>query len=293
MRNRTPAFAGMFYNKNRDVCGKDVLALMDSVSLPADLPATVFGGLVPHAGWVYSGRLAATIFNTLASCADSVETLVIFGADHTGSVQKGEVYDTGAWDTPCGPVSVDESLASEILSASELFRSNLSAHSREHSIEVHVPLIKVIFPEAKIVPIAVPPDASAVDIGRCVGEVISSRDNPSLFVVGSSDLTHHGGRFGNPGGTGEKSESFASENDRRMLDIIESMKSDDVVPEARRNRNACGAGAIAATIECMKTLGASAGHVLEYTNSYRIVHEKSPWDLDDTTVGYASVVFGR
>ena len=85
-------------------------------------------------------------------------------------------------------------------------------------------------------------------------------------------------------------EVFARKNDHRILDIIEAMDCDAIVPEATRNHNACGAGAIAATMGAVEQLGATEAKILGYTNSYEIMHGKSE-SVDDTTVGYASVVF--
>ena len=81
-------------------------------------------------------------------------------------------------------------------------------------------------------------------------------------------------------------------NDRRMLDLIEALAAEKIIPEAELHGNACGAGAIAATVAACRQLGAKMGFTVEYTNSYKVIHEVYPSDRDDTTVGYASVVFG-
>jgi len=155
---------------------------------------------------------------------------------------------------------------------------------------VQVPLLQVLAPEVKIVPIAVPPIDLAVEIGRTVAEAIGERAQ-EVCIVGSTDLSHHGGHFPAPGGRGEVGEKWTRANDRRMLDLIEAMNAEAIVPEAHERMNACGAGAIAAAVAACKGLGAKKGICLEYTNSYTVVHQKYPYELDDTTVGYASVVF--
>jgi AmmeMemoRadiSam system protein B len=281
----------MFYDLHPDQCKKHAVSLINAAEIPEDLPAPRLGGLVPHAGWVYSGRLAAMTLRALLEGAGQIRTAVLFGADHTGAVRSGEVYDSGAWDTPLGPVSVDAELGAELISASDLLRSNPSAHASEHSLEVQVPLLQVMRPDVTILPIAVPPAPCAVQIGQAVGAVLAQSRARSACVIGSTDLTHHGGHFGSPGGSGPRSESFSAQNDKRLLDIIEGMRAEDVIEEAHYSRNACGAGAIAATIAAVSTMGASEARILEYTNSYRIVHDQNPSDPDDTTVGYVSVVF--
>ena len=295
MNERPPVRAGMFYEKSPDACRQHATELIESAHLPDDLPERLYGGLVPHAGWVYSGALAGMTFKALLgrTKTDVPETVVLFGADHTGAVRMGEVWDAGCWQTPVGDVQVDETMARELLEGDVegLLRSNPSAHAQEHSLEVQVPLLGVLSPEIKIVPIAVPPAGEAVRIGQAVGRHLASLRAGRTCVVGSTDLTHHGGHFGNPGGRAQKSEAYTRQNDKRMLDLIEAMNAEAVIPEARNHMNACGAGAIAATIAAVREMGAREGKVLAYTNSYEIVHKKTPYDPDDTAVGYASVVF--
>ncbi len=289
MNIRHPLRAGSFYEASPSSCRHHAEKLIETAEIPGDLPEKLVGGIVPHAGWLYSGRLAAKTLKTLCQ-GGKIDTFVLLGADHTGMVQQGEVYDSGTWQTPLGEVAVDESLASAILSAGGPFRSNPEAHTEEHSIEVQVPLIQVLAPSAKILPIAVPPTDLAVQIGRRIGKVLTEYAGKAV-VVGSTDLTHHGGRFPAPGGRGETGMHWTVKNDARMLDLIEAMNAEGVVPEAEVHHNACGAGAAAAAIAACREIGATEGICLEYTNSYQVTHALYPQEPDDTTVGYASVVF--
>lgn len=262
--------------------------MLDAVELPEDLTAPVYGGIVPHAGWMFSGSLACKTLSAV-TLGREVSTFVLLGADHTGQVSQGEVYDSGVWKTPLGDVRIDDELAAEILSAADLLRPNPSAHDMEHSLEVQVPLIQVLAPEARIVPIAIPPAALAADIGKAIGRAVKGRA-AEVAIIGSTDLSHHGGHFPAPGGRGEQGEQYARTQDQRMIGLMEKMDAEAVVVEAQQHQNACGAGAIAATIAACRALGAQEGRLLEYTNSYRIV-KKMYGGNDDTTVGYASVVF--
>jgi AmmeMemoRadiSam system protein B len=285
---RSPLCAGSFYDASPAACRRHVAELIAQAALPADLPAVLYGGIVPHAGWVFSGLVAAKTFKALAA-GGLVETFVLFGADHAGVVAQGEVYDRGAWQTPLGELAVDEKLAAAILAAGPALRANPRAHQAEHSLEVQLPLIQSLCPQARIVPIAVPPTDLAVEIGRAVGCALSGRAD--VRVVGSTDLTHHGGHFPAPGGHGATGEKWTAANDRRMIALMEAMAAEKVAAEAEARGNACGAGAIAATIAACRALGATRGICLDYTNSYRVVHAVDPTNPDDTTVGYASVVF--
>jgi MEMO1 family protein len=289
MNIRPPVRAGTFYDADPAACRRHVDKLAASAPLPPNLPPTLYGGIVPHAGWIYSGTLAALTIKALLA-DQAAPTLVLFGADHTGSARKGEVYESGIWQTPLGDVQIDQELASAILSAGDGLRSNPAAHAYEHSLEVQVPLIRFLGPAVRIVPIAVPPTPLAVTIGQAVGRVLATRF-PKVRVVGSTDLTHHAGHFPAPGGRGIAGVEWTERNDQRMLHLLEAMDAPGVIAEALAHENACGAGAAAATVAACKELGAGKGVCLGYTNSYRVVHRMDPHDPDDTTVGYASVVF--
>ena len=227
MTRRGSIADGRFYPGTSDDCKRSAIDLFESVRLPSDLPAVCIGGLVPHAGWVFSGKLAAMTLKAILGSGEANKTVVLFGADHTGAVRLGEVFDQGCWETPIGDVPIDESLGAELLNSKScggLLRSNPAAHAQEHSLEVLLPLIETIAPGTKILPIAIPPDSSAVNIGRSIGATLKERENSgSVVIVGSTDLTHHGGHFGHVGGHGLNSEVFTRKNDRRILDIIEAM----------------------------------------------------------------------
>ncbi len=293
MNIRQPVYARDFegfYEASPTSCRHHVQKLLDAAELPGNLPERLCGGLVPHAGWVYSGRLAAMTFKALARQGE-VGTVVLFGAVHHPGVRAGEVYDSGVWQSPLGEVAIDEELAAAVLQADESLRANPRAHNQEHSIEVQIPLVQMACAGAKVLPIAVPPADLAVRVGQAVGRVIADRF-PRAVVVGSTDLTHHGGgRFPAPGGRGEQGVRWTVANDRRMIDLVEAMRAEEIVPEARERMNACGAGAVAATIAATAQMGAKKGVLLEYTNCHEVLKHLYPGQTDDTTIGYASVVF--
>lgn len=289
MSVRQPYRPGFYGTSLRD-CPAEARRLLDGVQLPDDVPERLVGGIVPHAGWTYSGRLAAVTFKALAGAVEP-PTVILLGADHCRTATAGEVYDRGAWASPLGEVDIDEPLADALVAACDLLIPNPAAHAREHSLEIQLPLIQVVWPGVKIVPILVAATPDAVAIGRAVGEVAAGLDEP-VVIVGSTDLTHHGDayRFA-PGGPGRQGVAWAAANDRRMIDLMERMAAERVVAESDERQNACGAGAVAATIAACRALGATAGRLLAYDNSYEITHRLYPADDDDTTVGYASVVF--
>ena len=286
---RQSIVSGTFYESSPQRCHVHASALLESACIDNCPQGDIRGGLLPHAGWTFSGQLSAMTLKALSG-PQIPATVVLFGADHTGSVQLGEVYDTGSWNTPLGQISIDTQAANALLDYGTPFRANRTAHMHEHSIEVQLPLLQVLCPNAKILPIAVPPDERAVEIGRCLVAALDGLDY-RWVIAGSTDLTHHGGHFPAPGGTGQNGLDYSVSNDLKILELIEAMRAEDIVPHARAHHNACGAGAIAATIAACRELGATAGHTLKYTNSQEVMRQIAPDQHDDTTVGYASVVF--
>ena len=290
MTVRTPVRAGMFYESSPASCRRHVEELLQEAHVPDELPPRLYGGVVPHAGWVYSGGLAALTLKSLVA-AGARKTIVLLGADHTGAVRMGEVYAVGAWRTPLGEARVDEDLAQIVLAfGKSCCRENPEAHDSEHSIEVQVPFIQVLAPETMILPIAVPPSPMAIEIGQAVAQAVRDQAD-QVAIVASTDLSHHGGHFPAPGGRGPVGDQWTRRNDRRIIDLAEALDANSIIPETCQHMNACGAGAMTAAIAACRVLGAQKGICLEYTNSYVITHKRYPHELDDTTVGYASIVF--
>jgi AmmeMemoRadiSam system protein B len=276
------AFARQFYPGD---CERSIHKFLTQFTEPSD-PQTVVAGVVPHAGWMYSGAVAAKVLEAIRRKAQP-STFVIFGAVHRWATING-IYSHGGWETPFGVLEVDEPLASLILEKTPQWTVNEPhAHHQEHSIEVELPFIKYLFPSAKFVPVAVNPDDRAVPLGASVGDIANSMDG-SVVVIGSTDLTHYGDDYYfTPAGYGEHAHRFMKQNDARILHLAEEMKSAEIVDEARAHHNACGAGALAATVEAARVMGAARGWVVEYTTSYDVV----PEGKFSMAVGYAGMLF--
>jgi MEMO1 family protein len=279
---RPPAVAGRFYPGTRDSCQRVAAELFRGVQA---LPAV--GGVVPHAGWVYSGATAALSIAGLA--AASPDTIVIFGAVHGADSNAASVSSAGSWATPLGELHIDEDLARRFVRDRRIV-DNPSPHRYEHAIEVQVPLIQHLLPNVKIVPVGVRPSLEASEIGRfCASQV--AEIGRKIAFLGSTDLTHYGPAFGfEPHGRGAAGVHWAKEvNDRRLITLIETLNSDAVVPEALANHNACGPGAVAATIGAMLELGVDRYVELRHTCSAETgdVDDRDPYN----SVGYEAGVF--
>jgi AmmeMemoRadiSam system protein B len=201
------------------------------------------------------------------------------------------VFGEGAWQTPLGTVEIDERLADRICSQTNLVQVDAYAHENEHSIEVQIPFIQHLFSQARIVPIVVPPLGNAHEVGQAVARTVQTYEADVLFV-GSTDLTHYGPRYQfTPKGIGPDSLRWSKdENDRRLIDLIVAMRADQIVSEVQTHQNACGAGAIAATVAACGQIGASQAVVLEHTTSAEVLGEQ--FGPMGDSVGYAGIVFG-
>jgi len=290
MMVRKPVVAGRFYPMDRESCLRKI-GQMKPAADARDLPDRPVAGIVPHAGWMFSGDTALAVL-TVIKDRRTPKTFVLFGAAHR-PVAHNAVFPSGGWETPLGVAQVDERLGREVLGrAGDLLAADPHAHEGEHSIEVQVPLIQHLFPESRILPIAVPRGEEAVALGRIVGRTISDLEADAV-CLGSTDLTHYGPMYGftSKGRGPEAVRWVREENDRRMLDLMVRMDAEGVVPEAAGHQNACGAGAVAATMAAARELGAEHGCVVQYTTSFDVMREKLGRTDYDATVGYAGVAF--
>jgi AmmeMemoRadiSam system protein B len=253
---------------------------------PPSLERPPVGGVVPHAGWQYSGAVAAEVFSTIHAYG-SPQTFIIFGTVHH-YIHNNSIYSRGAWSTPFGDVGIDESLARTLVDSTKgLANRNESAHDQEHSIEVQLPFIKYFFPQARIVPISVLPDERAHLLGRRVAEAIRKQSD-SVAVIGTTDLTHYGDAyFFARAGYGRSAHEWMKRNDERIIGLALSLKDDEIVLEANANKNACGAGALAATVSAAKAFGCTGGTLIAYTTSYDVAPEPE----FRMGVGYAGLIF--
>jgi len=275
-------YAANFYAGASEKAIREMLAGFE----PPELPGHPVAGLVPHAGWAYSGTVAAKVFRTIKSCREP-ESFVLFGTVHR-RIHSNSVYARGSWSTPLGDVTIDEDLASRLVENSGgLLIRNESAHDGEHSIEVQMPFLKCLFPNARAVPISVLPDANAAPLGTFVGKCI--RDNGiDAAVVGTTDLTHYGSAYGfTPAGEGPQAHEWMKSNDSRIIELASEMRAGEIVSEARENWNACGAGAMAATVAAADALDCAKGLTIDYTTSYDVVPERT----FRMAVGYVGMIF--
>ncbi|MHC5157383.1 MAG: AmmeMemoRadiSam system protein B [Planctomycetota bacterium] len=290
MNVRKPAVAGQFYGGTPAQCLAEIDECLPLRDLKTELPDPIVAAIVPHAGWVFSGELAATAFKAIQQANQHVDTFVIFGAAHRYFGGGAVVYDSGAWETPLGQIEIDTELASLIVDKGAIADPN--AHRGEHSIEVQVPFIQHLFPNAKIVPIIVPVADFDHKFGTHVGQLIHKHKDKKVVCIASTDLTHYGPRYGFcPEGTGEAALKWAREvNDMEFIDLALRMEADRLLEVALEKGNACGPAAVATVVATAKAMGRICGILLGHTTSSDIMLQKFNQSSEES-VGYAAIVF--
>jgi AmmeMemoRadiSam system protein B len=290
MQTRKPIVAGQFYPASRSACVAEIEECLKERMPGESLPKTIAAGIVPHAGWFFSGSIAAMVFSAIKKRHEKIDTFIIFGAAHGYFGPMPAVDDSECWETPLGEIAVDTDMV-ERLANQKLAVGNHSAHRGEHSIEVQVPFIKYLFPEAQILPIIVPPDEKAILLGEAIGDIIAELGK-TVICIGSTDLTHYGPRYGfTPMGIGDEALEWAAKvNDQKFIDLALKMDPKGMLASAAENGNACGPGAAAATIAAAKRLGKTKGQLLAYTNSNEVLLRKMG-DSSTDSVGYAAIVY--
>jgi len=198
---RLPAVAGSFYPADRHLLAAlvdELLAEADRLRVTADpVDGSILGLLVPHAGLVYSGVVAAAGWRLVGMPSpDAPATVVILGTNH-GAAWLGGVaaWETGAWRTPLGDLEVDTDLARAVLALGPPFIVDHAAHRGEHSIEVQLPFLQTVHPASRIVPLSVAAGVGehAIAAGGRLGALLARRRAAGQRVVLaiSSDMAHY------------------------------------------------------------------------------------------------------
>lgn len=283
MNTRKADFAGSWYPADAKACESQVVEFLKEMNPEIKNPDDLSGGIVPHAGWYFSGSIACNVIHALKG-ERSPDTIVVFGM-HLRSTSPGYIMTRGNWETPFGEIPIDHELAENIAKKFQLQIETPDHFTPDNTIELQLPFIKYFFPDAALVPVGVPPNGTALEMGKYVVET-SMQQNKTIRVIGSTDLTHYGANYGfSPKGMGPESHEWVrTENDRKVIDAMMSMDPGAVLKQARENSNACCSGAAAAAIAAGRASGAKQATQIAYHTSY----EKSP---GSSFVGYVGIVF--
>lgn len=277
-------FAGSWYPSDKNKCADTIEEFISDFKSTENLGRTPFAAVVPHAGWFYSGKIACNTINAL-SIGGKPDILVVFGM-HMHVLSKPCMTGSGEWETPFGPLEVDEAFALDVESGSGIrFEKGWSNFSRDNTIELQMPFIRYFFGDVRVVGIGVPPSETAITVGR---QVIRSAEKLGLRIkiISSTDLTHYGDNYGFlPKGRGAAAlEWVKKDNDARIIEKICSLDPQAIIREALERQNACCPGSIAAFASAATEKGVSGpAQLLGYYTSCDIM-------ASDSFVGYAGIV---
>jgi len=285
MEKKTMAFAGSWYPASPAECEASIHDFLKEKQGPLGdgFDGGFIGGIVPHAGWYFSGSIACRVIASLAS-NEKIDTIILFGA-HMHKQSQPFILAPGAIETPFGDIEVDRQLVDKLCKGISIRQLSPLKFPDENTFELQYPFIKYFFPEAKIVVCGVAPSFSASTIGRVTADEAQNMSR-KIRVIGSTDMTHYGPNFGfTPAGTGEKSVKWVeNENDRNAIQAMMEMDESKIVAQGLENKNMCCGGAAAATAAACKKLGAVKAVELDYATSF----EKS---ASKSFVGYAGILY--
>ncbi|RJP94266.1 MAG: AmmeMemoRadiSam system protein B, partial [Desulfobacteraceae bacterium] len=290
MNVRKPSFAGSWYPARASECEAEIRRFLSDPYTEIrteDLPkANHLGGIVPHAGWYFSGSLACRVIAALRGPEQEhqPDIVVIFGM-HLHPHSTPCIMTDGAWETPFGDIEI-ETQVSRILA--QQFSFKIEAADRftpDNTIELQLPFVKYFFGASRLIPIGAPPSSKTLEIANSLVD-IAQEAGKTLKIIGSTDLTHYGDSYGfSPAGRGERAAIWArNHSDKKIIELMLAMNPEGVIAEGLQHQNACCSGAAAAAIVAARKLGATTAHYIGYSSS----HDKHP---GDSFVGYAGMTF--
>ena len=263
---RHPAVAGRFYPLDRTTLLDELEGFLsiEGASKPA------LGCVAPHAGYVYSGAVAGTVYAAI----DVPRRCLVLCPNHTGKGRPLAIMSTGAWETPLGTVPVDTPLAAALMQQFPLLTEDAEAHRSEHAIEVQLPFLQRRNPHLSFVPIALGTGQFEVleQLGNEVADVLKQQSEPVLMIA-SSDMNHY------------ENDRITREKDHKAIERMLAMDArglfDVVTKEAI---SMCGFGPTVVMLTAARRLGAKSAELVKYATSGDVSGDR------EMVVGYAGVV---
>jgi AmmeMemoRadiSam system protein B/AmmeMemoRadiSam system protein A len=264
---RQPAVAGAFYPGTAGELKKDIEDLLAGVE-PVRLEGRLMGLISPHAGYIYSGPVAAHGYKLLEG--RKFDTVVIIAPSHHAAFRGCSIYDGTAYATPLGLAGIDTEVAGRLRENYDFITYNPAAHAREHSLEVQIPFLQVTLPDAMIVPIVMGEQSLAV-CRKLADALVETTRGKDVLIVASSDLSHF------------HTYEAAIELDNIVVERVRDFDPEGLAHDLGSGRcEACGGGPIITAMLACKALGADSTKILKYANSGDTAGDKS------RVVGYLS-----
>jgi MEMO1 family protein len=266
---RLPAVAGRFYPSHPS----ELTALVNKYVVfdTGNPPVPVRACLVPHAGYVYSGHVAGTVFSRIAL----PRKIIILGVRHYPRGEPAAILSSGAWRTPLGDARIDEELAETLKKACPLLREDSVAHSAEHSLEVQLPFLQVLARDFTFVPVALGTAQfeSLVSVGEAIGRVLKGSKEDVLLLT-TSDLNHY------------ENDATTRVKDRKAIDQLLALEARGLYDTCRNEKiSMCGLGPAVAMLTALNAVSVKRSELVRYATSADVSGDRS------AVVGYAGLIF--
>ncbi|MDD4239990.1 MAG: AmmeMemoRadiSam system protein B [Smithellaceae bacterium] len=269
---RKSVIAGSWYPGDPATLKTDIAGYFRNVP-DRDIAGEIVGLIAPHAGYLYSGQVAAHAYKLI--CKKTYDAVILVGPSHRVAFRGVSIFGRGAYKTPLGLVSVDEKLASELQSQSGMIVDYPAAHAQEHSLEIQLPFLQVALGSFVFVPLIM----GDQDAGTCrelAGAISRIASTRRLLVVASSDLSH-----------------FHADREAKAIDGIAlgHLQNEDPLglleSLAAGTAEACGGGPMVVAMLTAQALSARRAALLKYANSGDVTGDRK------SVVGYAAAVYYR
>lgn len=263
---RPPAVAGAFYPGN----AHQLLTSIEGYTTIAAEKHSVLGVLSPHAGYLYSGRVAGELYSRITI----PDTVVIIAPNHTGYGVPYSLWPGGPWQTPLGNVETNDEVVEELAHSCDIIEKDREAHLCEHAAEVQIPFLQHFNPLVKIVVMTIS-SQNVLDlryIGTCLSRVLQKLA-PQALVVASSDMTHY------------ESQADVNKKDKIAINEILSLDEDTLYNKVNAlGITMCGICPAFIMLVCSKARGAKKAELVRYETSGDITGDYS------SVVGYAGII---
>jgi AmmeMemoRadiSam system protein B len=280
-------FTGSWFPATKKRVEEQLADFARKVNRPQKLKKAPVAGIVPHAGWTYSGAIAYEVWANLVPRSPNL--VVLFGG-HMHGYHRSSILTAEGFNTPLGPLLTHPELTEALTGAFRFKTIEAGAWEPDNTVEVQLPMIKHLFPKAQIVVLHLPPRDIILDIVDLLMELVRRFGLKGVFV-GTTDLTHYGPRYGfTPHGVGERAHRWAKmENDAAFIAKLTSLDPQGCLEEGLSSYNACCPGAAASAVTAARLMGSEYGELLTQTTSFEVMSAVESEAVD--FVGYCSVVF--
>ena len=266
---KEPAVAGSFYPSDKKTLSETVDGFLAKVEDRSD-NGKLIALIAPHAGYQYSGQVAAYTYKQLKK--RDIRTVILIGPSHHVAFDGAAIYAKGSLKTPLGKIKVDERLAESLLSEEAQVTFNEAPFVKEHSLEVQLPFLQRVLKDFKVVPILIgsPTRASFQHLTEKIRDILHK--NEKAILIASTDLSHY------------HDYDTAVGMDRKIIDAVARMSLEDVEKHLSAGESEmCGGYPVIYTMAIARSLGATNGQVYKHANSGDVTDEKG------RVVGYAAI----